>query len=151
VPTSNRSARRIDGRRRAPRNRRTQHGGGLIGTTAGLTVALILLLFAVQAAVGLYARSVVTGAAYDAARAVAGHRSSASRDAAMAAADTQLRRRLGRLGDRVQTTWEHPHDPDAVRLHIRVRHPTLLPQRFAGAIGLAKTDRRVDVRVERFR
>ena len=43
----------------------------MIGTTAGLMVFLVLLLFAVQATVSLHARSVVTATAYDAAREVA--------------------------------------------------------------------------------
>ena len=42
--------------------------------SAAVVVFLVFLLFAVQILIGLYGRSVVTGAAYDGARSVAGSR-----------------------------------------------------------------------------
>ncbi|MDQ3756428.1 MAG: hypothetical protein M3394_01070, partial [Actinomycetota bacterium] len=47
-------------------------GSGLLGTVVGGLVFLSLLFFAVQVVLGLYATSVVTAVAYDAAKAVAG-------------------------------------------------------------------------------
>jgi hypothetical protein len=122
----------------------------MVGTTAGLLVFLILLLFAVQAAVSLSARSFVTAAAYDAARDVATYRSAADRDAARVRAESRLRSRLGETGDRVLIVWLDPADPDVVRLRIVAEHPSLLPTRFGDPLGITATDRTVEVRVERW-
>jgi hypothetical protein len=122
----------------------------MVGTTAGLLVFLILLLFAVQAAVSLSARSFVTAAAYDAARDVAAYRSSTDRAAARVRAEERLRDRLGDSGARVQVEWIDPGNPDVVRLRIVVDHPSLLPAGFGDPLGITATDRTIEVRVERW-
>lgn len=86
----------------------------------GVTVFLTLLLFAVQVLVGLYATTVVTAAAYDAAKSVAGADRQAT-DVAVATA----RRRIGPLGDRAEFDWAI--DDDVVALTVRAPRPTLLP------------------------
>jgi hypothetical protein len=135
-----------------PRARRSQRGAGLLGTLSGLTVFLVLVLFAVQVAIGLYARSLVTAAAYDAARNVAGYASAGSRLDARRVADDEFHRRLGRFGrDRARLEWEAVDDPDVVRVRVQARHPSLLPAAFTDALGIGATDRRIEVRVERFR
>ena len=126
-------------------------GNGVFSTTSGLALFLLLLLFAVQAIVGLYTRSLVTGGAYDAARLVAGYRSSESRDTARLAATAEFRRRLGEFGaHRARLEWLDTDDPNVVRVRVVARHPTLLPAALSGALGLGITDRVVEVRVERF-
>lgn len=104
----------------------------------GVLVFVSLLLFAVQVLVGLYATTVVTAAAYDAAKAVAG----ADRppvDVAEAAA----RRHIGRSGDRASFRWAV--DDDVVSLTVRAPRPTLLPLMADDVV------RTVRVRVESLR
>jgi hypothetical protein len=106
----------------------------------------------VKAGVGLYARSTVTAAAYDAARSVAGYRNVDARAAARATAEAEFYRRLGRLGpDHARLEWIQPDDPDIVRVRVVADHPTVLPSAVAGAAGFARTDRTLEVRVERLR
>ena len=57
-------------------------GTALISSIAGLLVFLAMLLFAVQVLIGLYTRSVVTDAAHEGARLVAGARAAQSEPAA---------------------------------------------------------------------
>lgn len=99
---------------------RAEAGTGVIGSVVGVFVFLALLLFAVQVLVGLYATTVVTAAAYDAAKAVAG----SDRPSLTLAEDT-ARRHIGRLGDRTTFRWEV--DDDVVALTVRAPRPTLLP------------------------
>jgi hypothetical protein len=122
----------------------------MVGTTAGLLVFLLLLLFAVQAAVSLSARSLVTAAAYDAARDVATYRAVADRHAARAAAEARLRERLGDAGDDAVVEWLEVGDPDVVHLRVVVSHPSLLPAVLGNPLGLTRTDRTIEVRVERW-
>jgi hypothetical protein len=123
----------------------------MVGTTVGLLVFLILLLFAVQASVSLSARSLVTAAAYDAARDVAGYSSASSRADARVRAEERLRDRLGALGrDHLRVEWLAVDDPDVVRLRVIADHPSLLPDAFGDPLGVTTTDRRIEVRVERF-
>jgi hypothetical protein len=86
----------------------------------GVAVFLTLLLFAVQVLVGLYATTVVSAAAYDAAKAVAG----ADRMAPDVAVDI-ARERIGALGRRAEFAWAI--DEDVVALTVRAPRPTLLP------------------------
>jgi folate-dependent phosphoribosylglycinamide formyltransferase PurN len=127
-------------------------GAAMIGTTAGMLVFLILLLFAVQTTVALHARSVVTATAYDAAREVAAHSSASSRAAARRRAEQRFAQRLGTYGaQHVRLEWLDVDDPDVVRVRVVAEHPSLLPAAFGGALGLRTTDRRIEVRVERWR
>jgi hypothetical protein len=130
---------------------RHERGAALISTTVGLTVFLILLLFAVQSAVTLHSRSMVTATAYDAAREVAGYSSVASRADARARAEARFVQRLGEYGrDHVRLEWLDVDDPDVVRLRVVADHPSLLPPAFGDALGIRTTDRRIEVRVERW-
>ena len=70
-------------------------------------VFLGLLLFAVQALFNLYATSVVTAVAYDAARRVAVADGGQS---AMGRAEADARRELGRYGARVTFDWSASDD-----------------------------------------
>jgi hypothetical protein len=124
---------------------------------------MMLALFATQVAFDLYARSVVTSAAVEAARSVAGFASSEaygttggtlSEEQAIAAAETRARDALGRYGDVTSFTWRFlPSDAEPLEVELRVRfdlsgstfdlaRPLALP-------GLNRFDRTVRVRVER--
>lgn len=147
-----------DGRDRMARS---QAGQGLIPTVAGFGVVLILLLLATQVTFDLYARSAVTAASVDAARAVADERQSAaygtSADAATLAvrqAQDRAGRALGAYGRVTSFRWNllpTAADPSEVELkaHFDLRGtrysllgPLALP-------GLNQFDRTVRVRVER--
>ena len=129
---------------------RGEDGTGLIASLAGLLVFLAFLLFAVQTLVALHTRSVVTDAAYEGARAVAGarvdHTDPASVAAAQADATELVRRLLGRFGDRVEIDWSGT-TADSISLTVRARPPGFLWAALRGP-GAALIDRTVHVRVE---
>ncbi len=127
-----------------------ERGAGLVATLVGALVFLLCLLFAVQVLVGLYARSVVTAAAYDAARAVAGGGAfgdAGGQDATVAAAEATARSDLGAIGSRVDFNWQEV-DANRVELEVRVAVPQFVPVRLA---PLMVIDRTVIVRTETFR
>lgn len=125
---------------------RAERGAGVFGTAFGLLVVLVLLLFAVQVLQDLYATSVVTGAAHDAARTVAGYDSADDRSAAAVEAELLLRSRLsGYDAGRLELDWRL--DDDTVSLTVRARHRTVWP-RALDPMGLGTTERTVTVRTE---
>lgn len=129
---------------------RSERGTGLIGTTAGVAVFLIFLLFAVQLTVDLYARSSVSAAGYDAARSVAArqvdHDDQASVRRAMRRAERGLRDLLGDLGREAKVIWQVGEDQ--VRLRIRADTPTIVPRALGAETGLGHIDRTFVVRIE---
>ena len=127
-----------------------ERGAGLVSTTTGVTVFLVLLLFAVQVLYNLYATSVVTAAAYDAARVVAGAAARGDPREAEQQGKARFRQLLGRYGtDQVETLDFSESTDDVVVLHVRSRNPSLLLGRV-GRTAFGVIDRRVRVRVERF-
>ena len=125
-----------------------ERGAGVIGTVLGAGVFLLLLLFAVQVLLGLYTRSVVTAAAYDAAKAVAGADAGAGRSmVAMADAEANALSQLGAYGRRVTFSWEVCGD--VVRLTARGPRPSFLPVALTGPAGSGPIERTVHVRKER--
>ena len=124
-----------------------ERGAGVIGTMIGAGVFLLLLLFAVQVLVGLYTRSVLTAAAYDAAKAVAGADAGAGRDAASRAdAEANAQAQLGEWGQKVSFQWDVCGD--VVRLTARGPRPLFLPPALTGPVGLGDVVRTVTVRKE---
>ena len=125
-----------------------ERGAGLFGTIAGVTVFLAFLTVAVQILMNLYSASVVTSAAYDAARQVAaeGERPPLDDDA-KARAEERARALLGDLGDDTEFTWIED-DPAVVRLRVVTRSPRFLLPVVDGALGLDEIDRTVTVRLE---
>jgi len=105
-----------------------------------------MLLFTMQALLNLYATSVVTSVAYDAARQVAGAEGGQE---AMAAAEQQARRLLGRLGDRVSFDWGQTTEEDVV-VRVQGRVPSVLMS-SGTVLSFGDIDRTVRLRVERFR
>lgn len=129
---------------------RSERGTGLIGTTAGIAVFLVFLLFAVQLTVDLYARSSVSAAGYDAARSVAArnvdHDDPASVRRAVAHAEQGFRDLLGDLGRDAEVTWQV--DAEQVRLRVRADSPTIVPRALEADTGLGRIDRTFVVRIE---
>ncbi len=128
------------------RRHRPDRGVGLVGTLAGVSVFLVLLLFAVQVLLNLYATSVVTAAAFDAARDAA---SAGGGAGAVADAEAKARDVLGRYADAVSFEWTVP-DGDDVVLHVRAEN------RLFSFFGLRidplqRVDRTVRARIECFR
>jgi len=107
---------------------------------------------AVQVLFDLYATSMVTSAAHDAARIVAGFDSAADRCGATARGDRAFSTRLGTYATEAgpQLTWTCT-DPDVVRVRVTADHPTILPPFLAGLTGLGHVDRTIEVRVESIR
>jgi hypothetical protein len=137
-----------DGIARVPRRDTRCHGSGLVTLTGALLVFLLLLFFAVQLTVNLYARSQVTAAGFDAARRVAGYENDGRRNAATVEAETRLRSMLGSMGDDIRVEWDLS-DPDAVRLRLMLEPPSVAPALVRGAVGLDVVDRTIVVRTER--
>ena len=133
--------------------RRTERGVGIIASSAGVLVFLVLLLFAAQLIFNLYATSVVNAAGMDAARQVASgevdHGDSRAVSAATAAAEGRARSLLGEYGDQVRFTWTV--DDERVSLRLQVERTKVLPSAVASGVGLDEIDRTVTVRTERFR
>lgn len=113
----------------------------------GFLVFLCLLLVAVQVLFNLYATSVVTSVAYDAARRVA---AAGGEPEAMADIEADARRALGRYSDRVSFDWTRS-DSDVVVLSVHARSPGLALPAIAAPSAFGEIDRTMRVRVERFR
>ena len=108
-------------------------------------VFLAFLLFAVQLLVGLYARSMISGVAYDGARSVAGYRST-DRDRAQVQAEARMRQEVGDLA--LAFDWS-ASTADAVVLRVQADSPRFLLPGIAGPLATDHIDRQVSVRVER--
>ena len=129
--------------------RRDERGAGILGTVLGAGVFLLLMLFAVQVLVGLYTRSVVTAATYDAAKAVAGADAGSSA-AARLDAERNAQAQLGAYGREVVFDWAASTD-DVVVLTARGPRPSFLPAALTGPVGLGDVVRTVTVRKEALR
>lgn len=129
-----------------------QRGAGLIGTSAGFLVFMLMMLAAVQILFNLYATSMVTAAAHDAAREVASVDAaddSGNRCGAVAAAEATFTRSLGEYGSAGHVTLQWTCDnPNVVRVRVLAEHPTVLPTRFAALASLASLDRTIEIRTE---
>lgn len=125
-------------------------GAGLIGTVFGVAAFLVLLLFAVQLVLNLYATTVVTAVGFDAARIVAGDDAGvAGRGSSEAAAEAFARGLLGgyETHGRLDMSWGY--DEDFVRLRVQATHPTrLLPN---VVFPFQRIDRTITIRLEDFR
>lgn len=135
--------------RRHPPSHADERGAGLFAMSIGLLVFLLLMFAAVQILFNLYATSLVTSAGHDAARSVAGFRATDDRCAAVRDAEAAFVEQLGDYGagGHARLEWTCT-DPDTVAVRIIARHPTILPARLGGLVGLAEMDRTITVRVE---
>lgn len=130
---------------------RSERGAGMVGSSAGFLVFLLLLFAAVQILFNLFATSMVTSAAHEAAREVAGYRSAPDRCAAVTDAEAQFVEALGEYGrgGHATLTWTCS-DPEAVTVQVIAQHPTVLPARMVGLLSLGRLDRTIVIRVEDF-
>lgn len=127
----------------------TERGAGTFGTAAGFVVFLLLMFSAVQILFNLYATSMVTAAAHDAAREVAGFGASGDRCRAAVEADADFATALGGYGDAGHASLEWTcTDPDIVRVRVTATHPSILPSRLGGLLSLSELDRTIEVRIE---
>ena len=94
----------------------------------------------------------VTSAAHDAARIVAGFDHVEDRCGGIPHGERVFSNRLGAYIDKAQTRlgWTCA-DPDVVRVRVMTDHPTMLPAFVAGLTGLGRVDRTIEVRVESVR
>jgi len=127
---------------------RRDDGAGLLSTSFGVLFFVGFLLFAVQLLFNLYATSVVTSAAYDAARSVATAPTQPATDEQLDAAVDHARSLLGKYRDRATFDWDLS-DPDVVRLHVRAVNPRVLAPPLDHLVGFDVIDRTVIVRVEK--
>lgn len=120
----------------------------MISTTVGVFTFLTLLLLAVQVAYGLYATTMVTAAANDAARRLAG---SASADDAEATARAEgwVRELLGAYGTDNLEEVAATRGPETVTLRVVATNPSFLPPAVRRPLGLDRIERTVRIRVER--
>lgn len=128
-----------------------ENGTGLLSTLVGVTIFLVLILFAVNLVLNLYATSVVTAAAFDAARLRAGGGLASVSEAEAEAQLFALIPNYRREGS-MQLTWSYPSTdadavPDVVELQVVAEHPTaLLPNMD---LPFQRIDRTISVRLER--
>lgn len=127
---------------------RDERGAGLVPSVVGAAMFLALVLFGAQVLFGLYATSVITAVTFDAATEVADAPPERVA-AATGAAESSARRRLGGPDRHLSFDWDV--GPDAVRLTVRARRPTLLPRALVNGAGLGDIVRSVTVRSERVR
>jgi hypothetical protein len=100
-------------------------GVGVLSSLAGVTAFLVLLLFAVQLSLNLYAGSAVAAVAYDGARQVA---TAGDDGAAVGEAEARGRAVLGRFesgGGRLAFRWDLSRG-DAIVLTVEAERPRLL-------------------------
>lgn len=119
-------------------------GTAVVGTLVGFLIFLLLLLFATQVIVRMYAASALTSAATRAADTVA---SSPVPQTGVAGAESEARAELGSFGARHTTFLWKEVDAQQVVLEVQGRSPEFLP----GLPGWSRIDRTVTVRTERFR
>jgi hypothetical protein len=124
---------------------RDETGTGLVPMIGGFVVFLALLTFAVQLCLNLYATTAVTGAAYDAARIVAGSEAGGEESARLEA-EAHARQVLGRLGE--QTRFEWIVDGDDVALRVQAVNPRVVLPALGAQLGFDTVDRTVRVRRE---
>ena len=118
-----------------------ERGAGMVGAVVGVTAFLALLLFAVQLVLNLYATSVVTAAAFDGARIVAG-----SDGGPEAEVDAEAHVRSLLDGHDLDLSWSY--DGGVVALTVETEHPTSL---FGGMpLPYQRISRTVEVRMEAF-
>ncbi|MDA8047961.1 MAG: hypothetical protein M0Z30_22460 [Actinomycetota bacterium] len=119
-------------------------GTAIVGTIVGFLIVMLLLLFATQVIVRLYAESALTSAATRAAESVA---TSLQPSQDVAAAEAAARSQLGSFGSRhVSFDWKEV-DGQQIVLEVRAQSPEFLP----GIPGWSRIQRTVTVRTERFR
>ena len=120
-------------------------GSGATSALAGVAAFLAFLLLAVQVLIHLYATSMVSAAAFDAARLA-----SAEASAGPAVARTHGLALLGDYGRRVRS-FDITVGADDVVVRVRAASPALVPVALARVLSADSIDRTVTMRRERQR
>lgn len=133
----------------APVARPPERGSGVVGTTFGVGVFLVLLTSAAHLLVGLWQTTSIEAVARDAAVEVATAPDDLATATAEARALTRARAALGGLSDGVDLRFEA--DPTGRDVVLRVRAPSLhlVPRAAAGIVGDRGLDRTIVVPRER--
>lgn len=130
---------------------RDDRGTGMIGSIIGLSLFFGFVLLAMQVAVALYATTVVTSAAFDAARI---YSSSSTTGADWSVAEAHASDQLGAWGSEVDFSVEEVGG-DGGRERVAVRAtghaPALLPRWIGELTGTRSIDRTIEVRAAEFR
>jgi Flp pilus assembly protein TadG len=126
-----------------------ERGTGLISTIFGVLMFLLFLLLGAHVLMHLYAASVLTANAFDAARLVSG--AGADHARAQHQAEAQARQRMGAFAERVEPFDWSATTADDVVLTVRADTPDLLPGALASLAGMDTFTRTVRLRVEVFR
>ncbi len=116
---------------------RGERGSGAVSSLAGVAAFLAFLLLAVHVILGLYATSIVTDAAADAARRAAG---ASAAEGETGAVEAQVRRALGRMGEDAIVSVSI--GADSVGVTVRVARPGFVRSFGAGVIEKTVTVRR---------
>jgi hypothetical protein len=121
-----------------------ERGTALVGTLVGFAIFVVLLLFATQVVVRLYAVSTLTAAAERAAELVA---TAPDPPQGVAGAEAEARQRLGSFGAGHTVFLWREVDAQQVVLEVEAESPEFIP----GLPGWSRIRRTVTVRTERFR
>jgi hypothetical protein len=111
----------------------------------GVTIFLVLLFYAVQLALNLYATSTVTAVAFDAARHVAGSDGGPSSTAAAEAHARSILDEYESRGGTLEFAWDTSRD-DVVLLEVTAERPSLFARL---SVPFQRVHRTVRVRWER--
>jgi hypothetical protein len=124
---------------------RDDRGTALVGTLVGFAIVMVLLMFAAQFLIRLYATSSLTSAAFEAARQVA--ETPGDQQSAVGLAQQGAEQRLGGFGaEHTRFRWLEV-DGEQVVLQVTAQSPGFLPL----PPSFRRIDRTVTVRTERFR
>jgi Flp pilus assembly protein TadG len=123
---------------------RDERGTGVVGTAFGAAVFIAFLLLATHTLLSLYASSVISATAWDAARLAADSRASDSQ----VAAEAKARNRLHGFEN---VSVDVRQDENGVTVHIQADRPMFLPAALAKSSGLQRFDKTVHARTETWR
>lgn len=130
----------------------------MIGSVAGLLVAILFLAFAVQVMLGLYATSTLRATLHDAAARAANSRAGPGPVSVveLAALARQAEASLGAMGERTTVMLELVDDDgdgidDVVVGHAVAMPPRVVPPSIGGMVGFEQIRVGVRVRLEQFR
>lgn len=127
-----------------PRPTFDERGTGVVGTAFGATVFIAFLLLATHSLLSLYANSIISSTAWDAARTVA------NTDDPNLIADAEGRAEQ-RLSGFNNVVLDINKDATGVAVHVQADRPMFLPTALAKSSGLGQLDKTVHARTEEWR